>query len=198
MSVKLEMDVLGLDGIDRMLGLMQEAFDDQAVVTITTGIIRPTPLPGGGGNVMAHDSFTLERQVGEAFQNSGRTPLRAPWDAYSREPRYKRFKERRQGGDRVGIWEGSKTPLAETFLQGHPEHIEEVTSRGWRWGSSRRYAGTFHAGQPRQFLGEPQPPREVVVLDKRVAREAARAHLRFLASWLRLRGQGVARMRVNL
>jgi hypothetical protein len=197
-TIRLDMTPVGLDGVDRALGLMERAFDGAARRMIATGIIRPTRLPGSGGNVMLRDGFTLERQAQDAFANGGTTALRGPWTGYSGEPKYAAHKARRGGGEQVGLWLGSQAPLYRTFMLGDGDHIEVVEDDQWSWGSARWYAGTFHAGQPVTPWGETQPARHVVTLNRDMGREGARAHLRYLAGWLRQNGQSISEFRVSL
>jgi len=194
-TIRLDMTPVGLDGTLRELGLLGSAFDGPARKKIAEGIIRPTLLPGGGANIMYRNGFTLEVQAKEAFASGGTNLLQGPWTGYSAEPKYAEHKARRNGGDRVGLWLGSERPLYRTFLLGDPDHIEVIEEDDWAWGSNRWYAGTFHMGQPRTPWDETQPPRNIVVLNRTMGREAARAHLRYLA---RSQGQALDTFRVSL
>jgi len=64
----LDVNVLGLDGIRRAVGIMADAFDAQAMTEINTSIMRPVSGPGTSQPIMRAE-FTLEGQADAAFSN---------------------------------------------------------------------------------------------------------------------------------
>jgi len=193
----LNVDILGIDGIRRALGVAASAFDAASMTTINSSIIRPTPGPGTSQPIM-REAFTLEVQSREAFAQEGKTALLGGWEGYSREPIYAALKQRKGGGSRVGIWDGSKRPLFETFRKNHPEHIESVDAAGFVWGSRRSYAGRFHEGGFQPFDKIRHPGRPIVIVDRQFGREVARAYQRWLAFKLRSEGRSISNLRINL
>ena len=193
----LDVSVLGIDGIRRAVGIMADAFDAQAMTEINTSIMRPVPGPGTSQPIMRAE-FTLQGQADAAFANEGRTALLGGWIGYSREPRYAAYKEARGGGNRVGIWTGSKRPLFATFNRGNSDHIERVDASGFVWGSRRSYAGRFHEGGYQPFDDITHPARPIVVIDRQFGREVARAYQRWLVFKLRSEGRSIEGLRVNL
>jgi hypothetical protein len=193
----LNVDILGIDGIRRALGVAASAFDAASMTTINSSIIRPTAGPGTSQPIM-REAFTLEVQSREAFAQEGKTALLGGWEGYSREPIYAALKQRKGGGSRVGIWDGSKRPLFETFRKNHPEHIESVDAAGFVWGSRRSYAGRFHEGGFQPFDKIRHPGRPIVIVDRQFGREVARAYQRWLAFKLRSEGRSISNLRINL
>ena len=193
----LSVDILGIDGVRRALGIAASAFDSAAMQTINSSIIRPTAGPGTSQPIM-REAFTLEVQSREAFQQEGKTALLGGWEGYSREPVYLEQKLKKGGGNKIGIWQGSKRPLFQTFRKNHPEHIESVDAAGFVWGSRRSYAGRFHEGGFQPFDKIRHPGRPIVVVDRQFGREVARAYQRWLAFKLRSEGRSIDGLRINL
>jgi hypothetical protein len=143
--------------------------------------------------------FTLEEQAANAFANEGRTKLQGGWEGYANEPRYAEHKDERGGGGKVGTWRGSERPLVDTFTdRANPDHVEEVGSEGFRWGSTRYYAGSFHGGQFQGWDKVDAPPRPIVVVNEAFAREVARGHQRYIVYKLRAEGSDIRSVRVTL
>lgn len=132
-----------------------------AITVDADKVFRSAASGGGriGGIEPMRDGYDLDTLAADAFANEGKNALQGAWTRYAGEPRYKAMKDRQGGGDRVGIWSGSKNPLDRTFRRGDPEHVDEVNDRGLDKGSDRWYAGTFHAGGVRTPWGEMQPSR---------------------------------------
>lgn len=178
---------------------MASSFDATDMVKIHTGIIRPTPGPGGMPSIV-RARYTLEGQIRDAFEKEGRTSLNGGWRDYSSEPIYAAHKLGKNAGQKVGIWDGSKRPLRDTFLnQSNPDHVETITSRGFSYGSRRGYAGTFHEGgvlQPWDKIL--QPGRVIVVVNDQFALEVARGHQRYIVGKLREQGTDISTIRIIL
>lgn len=197
MATPLSVDILGIDGIRRTLGVMASAFDAASMATINESIIRPTSAPGTSQPIM-RAAFTLELQAKVAFQNEGRTVLNAGWQGYSREPKYLAIKKARGAGTKVGIWAGSTRPLFATFQKGNRQNIARVDARGFVWGSNRAYAGRFHEGGYQRFDDMIHPARPIVVINREFGREVARAYQRWLSFKMKAAGSGLGNLRVNL
>ena len=197
MANPLAVDILGIDGIRRTLGVMASAFDAASMVKINESIIRPTPAPGTSQPIM-RAAFTLEMQARIAFENEGRTVLNAGWQGYSREPKYFAMKKARGAGSKVGIWAGSTRPLFATFEKGHRQNISKIDARGFIWGSKRAYAGRFHEGGYQRWDDIIHPGRPIVVVNREFGREVARAYQRWLSFKMKAAGGGIDNLRVNL
>ena len=197
MASTLDVAVLGLDGIRRAVGIMADAFDARAMATINGAIIRPTPGPGTSQPIM-RAPYTLEQQAEDAFANEGQTALLGGWQGYSREPVYLDRKIEKGGGRKIGIWTGSRRPLFATLKRGNPQHVEQVDSKGFVWGTRRSYAGRFHEGGYQKWDDVIHPGRPIVVVDRQFGREVARAYQRWLAFKLRAEGRSIGDLRVNL
>lgn len=193
----LDVNVLGIDGIRRALGIMADAFDGAALTTINESIMRPTPGPGTSEPIM-RAAFTLDQQARDAFASEGRTALLGGWEGYSREPKYLARKTAQGGGTKIGIWDGSRRPLFATLRDGHPEHIARADASGFVWGTRRSYAGRFHEGGFQPFDRVQHPGRPIVVVDRQFGREVARAFQRWLVFKLRAEGRSIEGLRVNL
>lgn len=193
----MQVRTLGLDGVQRALGIMADAIGDAEMRRFQEGVIRPIPLTGTSEPIV-RKGFTLEEQAVDAFANEGRTKLLGGWEAYGSEPRYEEYKAERDAGGKVGTWAGSSNPLSSTFLRGSADHIEDVTSDGFRWGSARYYAGHFHDGQYQPWDDVQAPARPIVVIDERFAREVARGLQRLVVYEVRAKGGNIATVRVNL
>jgi hypothetical protein len=197
MASTLNVDVLGIDGVRRALGVAAEAFDARSMTKINTAIMRPVAGPGTSQPIMRAE-YTLQGQSDAAFANEGRTALLGGWIGYSREPKYAARKEEKGGGKRVGIWSGSRRPLFATFRPGNAEHIERADAKGFVWGSRRNYAARFNEGGYQRFDDVIHPGRPIVVIDQQFAREVARAYQRWLVFKLRSEGRSIDGLRVNL
>lgn len=197
MASTLSLDIMGLDGVRRAVGIMADAFDAQAMTQINTSILRPTPGPGTSQPIM-RAKFTLEQQAEDAFANEGQTALLGGWQGYSREPKYLERKEAKGGGSKIGIWTGSRRPLFATLKKGHPQHVEQVDANGFVWGTRRSYAGRFHEGGYQKWDDVVHPGRPIVVVDRQFGREVARAYQRWLRFKLKAEGRSIADLRVNL
>lgn len=193
----LDVKVLGIDGVRRALGIAASAFDASSMTLINASIIRPMPGPGTSQPIM-REAFTLEVQSRQAFDQEGKTALLGGWEGYSREPVYLAKKLKKGGGNKIGIWQGSKRPLFATFRENHPEHIESVNAAGFVWGSRRSYAGRFHEGGFQPFDKIRHPGRPIVVVDRQFGREVARAYQRWLSFKLRVEGRSIDGLRINL
>lgn len=186
---------VGLDGVERMLGVVAQAFDDAAVKLALQGVIRETPCPGL--NVPVVDKkYTLEQHARDLFANEGTSEYsNRKWTRYGNEPRYEAYKTGRRAGSKVGTWEGSRNPLERTLTdRNDPEHIESVYAGagGFRmeWGSARHYARTFDEGGPVQrWDNVPQPARALRPVDSaELAFRAAKGMQRVLVGRLNLSG----------
>jgi len=195
--MRMEMKVVGFEGLERAIGVMASAFEPEDVKRIHEGIVRPTPLPGASDPIM-RQGFTLEEQAVEAFATEGKTRLLGGWEGYASEPRYEVYKEERGGGNKVGTWDGSATPLSATFLRGNFDHIEDIGAQGFKWGSARYYAGSFHDGQFQPWDEVTAPARPIVVINETMAREVARAYQRYIVYKLRAQGSDIRSVRVSL
>ena len=193
----MELKVVGFNGLDRALGILADAFSPADMRAIHEGIIRPMPLPGTSQPIM-RKGFTLEEQAVDAFASEGKTRLLGGWEAYTSEPRYAVYKDERGGGNKVGTWDGSATPLSATFLRGNFDHIEDIGAEGFKWGSARYYAGSFHNGQFQPWDEVQAPARNIVVINDTFAQEVARAHQRYIVYKLRAEGSDISSVRVNL
>lgn len=198
MSGPLQVRTLGLDGVRRAVGILADAFSADDMRRVHAGIVRPEPLPGSSQPIVRR-GFTLQEQAEDAFKNEGKTKLLGGWQAYGAEPNYKDHKDRRGGGSQVGIWQGSERPLFETFTdKNNPDHIEDVGAGGFKWGSSRYYAGSFHFGQWQPWDQVDAPARYVVVVNEVFAREVARGFQRYIVFKLRDEGKEFDTIRVAL
>jgi hypothetical protein len=197
MTTTLNVRILGLDGVERALGIMASALDANDRQKVCEAVMHPTPGPGGLQRIV-REGFTLEEQALDAFQSQGTNALQGRWTAYASEPKYAAYKEQKGGGGRVGIWSGSRRPLFLTFKKGHPENIARSSANGFEWGSRRYYAGRFHKGGFQPWDRVIAAGRPVVVVNDTFSREVARGHQRYVVYALRERGQGIQNLRVNL
>lgn len=197
MSTVLNVRIMGLDGVQRALGIMADAFDANDRQRICEAVMSPTAGPGGLQTIV-RPGFTLEEQARDAFDSQGTNALQGRWTAYAAEPVYAAYKERKGGGGRVGIWSGSGRPLFLTFRKGHPENINKASPNGFEWGSRRTYAGRFHKGGYQPWDKIIAAGRLVVVVNDTFSREVARGHQRYIVAALRERGQSIENLRVNL
>ncbi len=193
----MSLNVLGLDGVDRALGILASAFGPDDILQINRGIIRPTAGPPGMPNIM-RNRWTLEEQVADAFKRQGRSVNQAGWVGYVNEPKYEAYKKAKGGGKKIGIWKNSERPLDMTFRLGDPDHIEEVTIDGFEWGSKRYYAYDFHIGQWQRWDQVDAPGRQIIDINERMMLEVARAHQRYVVGKLRSQGQSIRNVRVIL
>jgi hypothetical protein len=193
----IQIRTLGLDGVDRALGIMADAVGPAEMRRFQEGVIRPMPLTGSSEPIV-RKGFTLEEQAVTAFANEGKTKLLGGWEAYASEPRYAEYKAERDAGGKVGTWQGSSNPLSSTFLRGSADHIEDITADGFRWGSARYYAGLFHDGQYQPWDDVQAPAREIVVVNEQFAREVARGLQRLVVYEVRAKGGNISTVRVNL
>ena len=196
-SEGISLDVMGLDGIGRMLGILADAVDADAVRRINTGVVRPTQGPPGFPTIM-RKRWSLEEQVKEAFKQEGKTVQMAGWANYLKEPKYAAFKAAQGGGTQVGIWEGSANPLFRTFLLGDPDHRELITEEGFEWGSARYYAWRFHEGGYQRWDKVDADGRPIVVISDRMMFEVSRATQRYVMGTLRAAGLPPSTVRFNL
>lgn len=193
-----DLQVVGFEGLQRAIGIMADAFSPADMRAIHEGIIRTMPAPGTSEPIM-RTGYTLTEQARDAFANEGRTKLLGGWEGYAGEPRYAEYKDERGGGNQVGIWSGSARPLWETFTDPqNPDHVEDIGAEGFRWGSARYYAGSFHDGQFQTWDEVDAPARNVFVINEVFAREVARAHQRYIVAKLRAEGSDISSVRVNL
>ncbi len=161
MADLLTIDVEGMPELTTVLSLVAEAFDEWQL--LWEAFIRPTRGPGGKPIIPAE--YTLEGSVRAAFASGGRSKYSSsPWADYSNEPVYAQMKLEQGGGTRILIWDGSRRPLVDTFLnKGDSDHIEEVTKQGFVWGSSRPYAQRLHEGGFFQPWDDIEPPARPII-----------------------------------
>lgn len=197
MAAPLNVDILGIDGVVRAIGIMKNAFGSNEMRMINESIMSPVAGPGTSQFIM-REQFTLEVQAKNAFDNEGNTALLGGWQGYSREPNYLAMKISRGGGKKIGIWQGSSRPLFATFRKGNRQNIYSATERGFIWGSKRAYAGRFHEGGYQKWDQIVHPARPIVVVDKYFGREVARAYQRWLSFTLKSKGGSIDNLRVNL
>lgn len=182
------MQINGIKSLTRVLGVMAEAVGNPEPVY--QAAIRPF-APPGFPHVLIRREFTLERSVQAAFDNEGLNAYhRNRWVGYEREPRYAAYKRARGGGEQVGVWEGSKAPLMNTFNdRTNMDHVETVDERGFEWGSKRYYARAFsEGGTPQPWDGIPQPAREIIAVNDAWALEIARGFQRYVVYKAKLAG----------
>lgn len=196
MSDELSLEVAGLDGIERALGILASCFDADSMLQIHNGIIRPTPGPPGMPSIM-RKRWSIEEQIAEAFENEGQTVNQSGWARYGAEPKYAAYKQARKGGTQVGIWQNAESPLKDTFLRkDHPDHIEYVRFDGFGYGSKRYYAWNFHEGQYQPWDGVQAPARRIFQVTDRFLAEVARGHQRYVMGKLRAEGRSVDNVRI--
>ena len=189
----------GMDGVQRMLGIVATAFDDAAVTLAMQGVIRPTPCPGL--SVPCVDAeYTLEEHAKQMFATEGTSQYNnRRWTRYGNEPRYEAYKTGRRAGGKVGTWEGSRNPLSRTLTdKNDPDHIERVGRGvvgmgsaggiGLEWGSTRWYAKAFDEGGPIQrWDNVEQPARPMRPVDSaELAFRAAKSMQRVLVGRINL------------
>lgn len=191
------LDVLGMDGVDRALGVLAGTFKPSDLLAINRGIIRPHGGVAGMPSIMRR-RWTLEEQVMDAFKHQGRTVVQAGWVGYNFEPKYAQHKIDKRAGLKVGIWRGSERPLHVTFLMHDPDHIESVGVNGFEWGSKRYYAWRFHVGGWQRWDKVDAPPRPIINIDDRMMLEVARGHQRYLVAKLRAEGLTMRDVRIIL
>jgi len=194
----IQIKTFGLDGVQRAIGIMADAIDADDMRRFHEGVIRATPLPGSSSETIMRKGFSLEEQAVDAFDREGRTKLLGGWEGYGNEPRYAEYKDQRGGGSKIGTWEGSANPLSSTFLRGSADHIEDIGGDGFRWGSARYYAGSFHGGQFQTWDEVDAPAREIVVVNEQFAREVCRGMQRYVVYKVRQQGGDFSGVRVTL
>jgi hypothetical protein len=216
MGSALTMRVRGMEQLTRTIGLMENAVRDPS--PIFRAILRPYKPPGFP-RVIVRRGYSFTEIVEQKFAREGRSLIDgAVWVDYANEPRYAAMKKRQGGGEQIGIWEGSKSPLDQTFgltpynrdavwsAQPGPipeapgvgsrmaartgvEGVEQYGPWGFRFGSLRYYASTFDSGGVMQPWDKvPQPARPVLVVNERVALELARGFQRYVVYLIDLRG----------
>ena len=151
MSAPMGLVFEGLDGVERMIGIVASVFDEDAHRLVMNGMIRETDCPGLNVPVVDKPQ-TMEQHWIDQFETEGKSAYNAePWTRYGNEPKYERYKLALDAGNKVGTWDGSAFPLEETLTwRESADHIEriEVTSTGARFevGSARHYARDFSDG----------------------------------------------------
>jgi len=182
----------------QLLGIIRSAFDAASLTNIHEAIQRPTPGPMG--RPVMRQGHDLETAIATRFAQEGQDPYGdGRWQGYQTEPKYEEYKRNRDGGGKVGTWEGSRNPLSQTFKKGHPEHETTANPAGFTFASRRAYAGRFHAGAPVQpFDGGPQPARKIFPSGNRLGVEVARAYQNQIEQLVRSRGSSLRSVRVTL
>jgi len=185
----------GMDGLMRMVGIMEGAFDADAHRLVMEGMIRETDCPGLSVPVVDKE-LTMEQHWVSQFETEGTSAYNpTAWTRYGREPRYASYKQAQGGGGKVGTWDGSAFPLSETLIDKQsPEHVEQivVTATGayFEVGSSRHYARDYsEGGRIQRWDGVDAPARTLrpVNTDK-AAMACAKGYQRVLVGRLYLDG----------
>lgn len=179
MSSAFRMEVNGDRTLTRVLGVAASSVRDTAPVM--EAIVNGKPRAGRPRKRLVDKKKSLSGAAVEAFKKGGRNPYQGAWTGYAREPAYANMKRREGGGSKVGLWDGSQSPLWETFEEGNPDNIADYDKQGFEFGSSRWYARKFHEGGEHflAHLGDgPQPAREIIPKANKLAAEIARGFQR--------------------
>jgi len=177
MADTFEIDIPELKGLQKLVANAAKTFVD--LTPLWNAFIRPD------GSGLIPDEFTLEQSVRDAFANNGTSAYSsAHWVGYGSEPRYAAFKRAVGAGNRPLIWDGAPSPLMQTYLdKENSEHIEEVTKKGFKWGSSRSYAGLVSSGGGVQKWDNVTiPARPIVQVNKKAAQVLAKGLGRLVMS----------------
>jgi hypothetical protein len=183
------MNVRGMPQLTRTIGLMASAVSSPRPVF--EAALRPVK-PAGFPNVIIRKPYTFEVAIADKFRTGGRNALdQRMWTEYQNERKYAEYKARRGGGTRVGLWNNSKRPLVDTFVNpNNPDHVEWATDAGFGWGSKRSYARDFSDGGVYQkWDGILTPEREVIVVNDQLAMEIARGFQRYVSYSLMVQGR---------
>jgi hypothetical protein len=180
------------------IGIVASAFDPTSLAQIHQAVMYPTAGPMGQRLMRA--GFDLESAIQDRFATEGGSKYSAgKWVGYDREPMYRLHKIKRNAGEKVGTWEGSRNPLSETFKRGNRDLLMQSDHRGFTFGSKRRYAGRFHAGGGRQpWDNIPQPARPILPENKPFGIEVARTYQNQIVQLMRTRGASLQSVRVVL
>ena len=181
----LEMNIEGMPSMTRQLSAVEGSFKRWAL--LFEGLIRPTKLPSGHGWIVEPE-YTLEGATRAAFENNGVSVYNpGGWEGYENEPEYARWKEEQGGGHAILVWEGSDSPLMETFLNDSDDDpIERITDQGFTWGPKRFYAARLHFGdffQP--WDGVDPGPRPIFVVNDLMAFHLAKGAQRLMMDAIR-------------
>jgi hypothetical protein len=181
MNGAFRIEVNGDRSLERMLGVAASAVKETK--PMMEAIVNGEPREGRPAKRLVDKKKSLEGAAVEAFKRQGRNPYQDRWTGYEREPVYEAMKQREGGGSKIGVWDGSKSPLSETFEVGHPENIASWDEGEFEYGSKRTYAKDFHEGGE-HYLAEygdgPRPAREILPKANKLAPEIARAFQRHL------------------
>jgi len=187
----IDLKLTGVETVNQILSVADKFFGNQEL--LWQAVVRETRLPNGSGPIIPN-RYTLEGSVQEAFERGGANTYGGAWLGLWREPNYRAYKDRKGGGSRMLIWDGSRDPMFASFLdRRHPEHIEEVTSTGVRWGSSMTRASRLSAGgfTQRWDRGVVVPARPIVRFGSKGAAQLAKGGARLLLDRVRGAKRGV-------
>ncbi len=192
----LKIGIAGAKSLPKALQLIDKTIREDWKL-VWAGFIRPTPVPGLSV-VVVDRQFTLEGSTEDAFENSGANAYAGTWTAYGSEPRYAKMKERRGGGSKVLVWQGSKNPLRSAFRAKDADHTEVVRVKSMLWGAKGR-KGAIAARLAEGGFWQPwdktsaTPARPIIRLTEQTAFEVARGMQRILRGRLGREGFRKAR-----